>query len=463
MSFSKFVILVILLSSSLISGCASLMYGEPAATLDAVPPLGYNPIFIKKTAQLPNELPQNTKVELTRIDATNPKKVSLYAHITDANGTYYYGGANSDKSKKIFCEIVEQSDDGNNVIKKFNVREVTENDREPVAIALVMDHSGSMGDPRARAVQEAAEQFIKLKKTEDAICFVKYDNHVVVEGPLSYDQNTLISQLKKNGLEDFGGGTAVHDGISGAVEHLNLKAQSFKRKVVIVFTDGQENSSDINKDSLIKYALKSNTLICAVDFGDGIREGYMESISKPSGGSYNHIYGTKEFPDVFEDIYKRIKNYYVVDYTPNSYGKKTVKLKLCFPSISITGENNYDNTPNVGDIALLNVFFDYDKDVLKPESNQALDNVYVLMRAFPKMKIEVRGHTDNSNKTGDSQYNQKLSQRRADAVKQAVVSKGVNVNRIKSIGFGDSQPIADNNSDDGKSQNRRTEFLIISK
>ncbi|MBL0331242.1 MAG: OmpA family protein [Chlorobi bacterium] len=131
--------------------------------------------------------------------------------------------------------------------------------------------------------------------------------------------------------------------------------------------------------------------------------------------------------------------------------------------MSITGENNYDNTPNVGDIALLNVFFDYDKDVLKPESNQALDNVYVLMRAFPKMKIEVRGHTDNSNKTGDSQYNQKLSQRRADAVKQAVVSKGVNVNRIKSIGFGDSQPIADNNSDDGKSQNRRTEFLIISK
>lgn len=80
MSFSKFVILVILLSSSLISGCASLMYGEPAATLDAVPPLGYNPIFIKKTAQLPNELPQNTKVELTRIDATNPKRL-VYMHI----------------------------------------------------------------------------------------------------------------------------------------------------------------------------------------------------------------------------------------------------------------------------------------------------------------------------------------------------------------------------------------------
>lgn len=79
---------------------------------------------------------------------------------------------------------------------------------------------------------------------------------------------------------------------------------------------------------MIKYALKSNTLICAVDFGDGIREGYMESISKPSGGSYNHIYGTKEFPDVFEDIYKRIKNYYVVDYTPNSYGKKLLNLNF---------------------------------------------------------------------------------------------------------------------------------------
>lgn len=460
---SFFIAIFVFLWVVALQSCASLFYGEPAATTDAVPPVGYNPTFIKRTSQLPNDAPPNSKVEVTRIDYTNPKKISLYAHITDKNGTYYYGAAANDKTKKIFCEILEQTENGNNVIKKFNVREVTENDREPVAFAMVMDHSGSMGDPRARAVQQAAEDFIKIKKPEDAICLVKYDNHCEVEAPLSFDQAALLSQLKKNGLEGYGGGTAIHDGIAGAVKHLNKQATNFKRKVVLVFTDGQENSSDIEKDSIIRFARNSNTIVCAVDFGDGIREGYMESISSPTGGSYNHIYGTKEFPDMFEDVYKRVKNYYVIDYTPNSYGKKTVKLKLCFPSISFSGQNTYDNTPNVGDIALLNVFFDFDKDVLKPESSQAIDNVYTMLSAFSKMKIEVRGHTDNSNKTGDNKYNQSLSQRRADAVKQAILAKGIAASRIKSVGFGDSQPIADNSTDEGRSQNRRTEFVIITK
>lgn len=79
------------------------------------------------------------------------------------------------------------------------------------------------------------------------------------------------------------------------------------------------------------------------------------------------------------------------------------------------------------------------------------------------MKIELRGHTDAQNKTGDPEYNTKLSQKRADAVKEALVKRGIAADRITAFGYGESRPVADNNTEDGRSLNRRTEFVIISR
>ena len=85
------------------------------------------------------------------------------------------------------------------------------------------------------------------------------------------------------------------------------------------------------------------------------------------------------------------------------------------------------------------------------------------MKAFPNMVIEIRGHTDSLNSTGDPNYNLKLSQRRADAVKQALVRKGISADRIQTIGYGEKQPIADNKNEEGRALNRRTEFKVIKK
>lgn len=109
-------------------------------------------------------------------------------------------------------------------------------------------------------------------------------------------------------------------------------------------------------------------------------------------------------------------------------------------------------------IALRNIFFDSGKSDLKPESNSELDRLVQLLKDVPSLVIEISGHTDN---VGSDKMNTQLSQDRADAVVAYLVSKGIKKDRLKSKGYGASQPVASNSSAEGRQQNRRTEFEIL--
>lgn len=108
-------------------------------------------------------------------------------------------------------------------------------------------------------------------------------------------------------------------------------------------------------------------------------------------------------------------------------------------------------------IALRNIFFDTGKSTLRAESNAELDRLVKLMKDVPSLKIEISGHTDN---TGSATLNETLSQSRAEAVVSYLTSKGVQASRMTAKGYGSSKPIASNGTEDGKQQNRRTEFEI---
>jgi len=108
-------------------------------------------------------------------------------------------------------------------------------------------------------------------------------------------------------------------------------------------------------------------------------------------------------------------------------------------------------------IALRNIFFDVAKATLRPESNGELERLVKLMKDVPNLKIEISGHTDN---TGSATVNETLSQQRAEAVVQYLTSKGISASRMRAKGYGSSAPVATNNSEDGRQQNRRTEFEI---
>lgn len=108
---------------------------------------------------------------------------------------------------------------------------------------------------------------------------------------------------------------------------------------------------------------------------------------------------------------------------------------------------------------LSNIYFDIDKSSLKEESYTELRNVKQLLIDNPALCIRIEGHTDNS---GSSSYNQSLSQARAKAVYDFLIGENIARERLQYVGYGDSKPVADNITVEGKSENRRTEFVVIS-
>jgi OOP family OmpA-OmpF porin len=103
-------------------------------------------------------------------------------------------------------------------------------------------------------------------------------------------------------------------------------------------------------------------------------------------------------------------------------------------------------------------FFDFDKAVLKPEAMAKLDDLVGKTKGIALEVIIAVGHTDS---TGDAAYNQKLSVRRAEAVKQYLVSKGIEANRVYTEGKGEAQPVADNSTREGRAKNRRVEIEVV--
>jgi OOP family OmpA-OmpF porin len=108
--------------------------------------------------------------------------------------------------------------------------------------------------------------------------------------------------------------------------------------------------------------------------------------------------------------------------------------------------------------ATLLVEFDFDKAVVKPKYDQEIEKLANVMKKYPDLDIVVEGHTDN---IGTKQYNERLSQRRADAIREVMVKKfGIDAARIKAKGYGLSNPIASNATKAGRQQNRRVEAAV---
>ena len=103
-------------------------------------------------------------------------------------------------------------------------------------------------------------------------------------------------------------------------------------------------------------------------------------------------------------------------------------------------------------------YFDVDSAVLKPGGYKDIDRSAVILNRYPETSLLVEGHTDS---TGSEDYNLKLSEKRAMAIQNELISQNVDPARIQILGFGEAKPIADNNTESGRQLNRRVEVVII--
>jgi len=109
-------------------------------------------------------------------------------------------------------------------------------------------------------------------------------------------------------------------------------------------------------------------------------------------------------------------------------------------------------------LVLRNINFEFNKATLTPDGRSILDGIAAGLRGQPTMEVEIEGHTDH---IGSEAYNLKLSKARAASVRDYLVSQGVQASRLSSQGYGESQPVASNKTDEGRAENRRVEFKVI--
>jgi len=128
------------------------------------------------------------------------------------------------------------------------------------------------------------------------------------------------------------------------------------------------------------------------------------------------------------------------------------QLRTELKTIHETRETDRGLVVNVSD-----VLFDFDKANLKPGAREKVARIASILHSHPDLKIEVEGHTDS---VGTDQYNQRLSERRAESVRAGLVQDGVNRDVVGTAGFGESRPVATNGTAEGRQQNRRVEIVI---
>ena len=114
--------------------------------------------------------------------------------------------------------------------------------------------------------------------------------------------------------------------------------------------------------------------------------------------------------------------------------------------------------PDEGKLILKHVYFETDQSVILPQSFEELDRLILELKRNPGIRLKIAGHTDN---TGTVEHNQQLSEARALAVKRYLLAGEISPRRISSVGYGSSQPIATNDTEEGKQLNRRVEIEII--
>ncbi len=142
----------------------------------------------------------------------------------------------------------------------------------------------------------------------------------------------------------------------------------------------------------------------------------------------------------------------------NSAGTKGINRFIKNIRIAEGGVKLYDRLQQDGRIITNGIRFDVNKATLRPESMGVINSIFQLMNDHPEVKFSVEGHTDSD---GDDAFNQKLSEQRAETVVSTLIQMGIDSSRLTTKGWGESKPLSDNSTPEGKANNRRVEFVKL--
>jgi OOP family OmpA-OmpF porin len=330
---------------------------------------------------------------------------------------------------------------------------------------VLLDASGSMGEKyKGQTKFKTAEQIVS--RMNQTIPGAMNLNAAVITfgagfssdvtgtfGPGAYSKEGLESSLGKVG---YGGYTPIGPAFSaGGADKASMSGTT----AVILVSDGKQNAGmDASKAAReVKNRFGDNVCFYTVLVGDDpAGKELMDEIAR---------IGQCGFSTTADAVYSSEGMANFVGATFCSGAPPVAVVAAVEDSDGDGVADNLDKCPNTPKGATVNqygcwayqgdILFDFDKYAIKPSAYPILDEALVVYEKNPGIKVEIQGFTDN---IGSDEYNLGLSQRRAEAVEKYLEGKGVDPDAVSAKGYGSANPIASNDTKEGRAQNRRVEF-----
>lgn len=439
-------------------------------------------------------LPSKSEIsmDIIHVDRSEyPNKIKIGVIAYDAGGNYVSGLATSALNRNFFKKVIERIDGIESEVKNFTVREINEQISKPYDISLVLDYSGSMGEVNIKHIEKSIKKLIELKKNNDRISMTKFDDKIKTYFKFTADKDELLNKEHYNDYNKWSGATALYAGMD---EGLNiLDSFATQQKMLIVFTDGYENSSGryagkrlIHPAQLLVKARALGVRLQFISLGNNVDRNLLQVMANLGDGYYYALQSNLEIDEVMTEIPRVMRNYYEIEYIPakkqggrsievlynnnNGEEKKAVRdhvytnndflnLKAFdewgtkYPYV-ITEFNGKKPTSAPQAIA----FFDFDDDVLQQQYIPALQNYVEQLRSDRQAMVVIYGHTDL---VGADAYCMKLSERRANTIRDFFIQHGIDAKRIMVKPCGKNYPIHPMEIHDWQArENRRIELVL---
>jgi Ca-activated chloride channel family protein len=260
-------------------------------------------------AQSP-QTPATNQDEKATIFRSDTRLVVLHATVADKNGRFVTGLPR--EAFTVFENGAQQE------IRNFRNEDV------PVSLGLVIDNSGSMRDKRAK-VEAAALALVKDSNPQDEVFVVNFNDEAFNDLPQGKDFTNNIKEMEQALTRiDSRGGTAMRDAIRMSIDHVKEKARKDK-KVLVTVTDGNDNSSVVNLENLVRSAQQSEVLVYAVGIlsEEERREANrarkaLETVTQATGGQAFFPKELSEVDRIAHQVARDIRNQYTIVYSPSN-------------------------------------------------------------------------------------------------------------------------------------------------
>jgi len=441
-----------------------------------------------------SELDKNAELnfEIFSIDESNyPNEVKLYVLAVDKQGNFIKGleQANKQRQKKIIKKLIEKTGNKNRKINDYEFKEYQDAVSLPYDISMALDYSGSMYGTINR-LEQAVHTFIRSKNKNDRIAIGRFDDELVKVRNLEANKDSLLKYFTIKGLDTLGGGTALYAGSDYA---MNFTKKSNNNKVLLLFTDGMENSSmqyfgkyAHSATELAKRARKNNVTIHVIAYQEGVNNRILQQLAYTTRGNFYKLNFPSDIKAVFKELPIIFRNYYVISYKPSQKkGKHSIRMvydNLQNKNITIQSdyhvgenisidENNPDDKKTYWMIAAdsLNktpvsvpqavAYFDFNEDELLDKYKKSINTYIEYLKTMENASVIIFGHTDSK---GTDKYCYELSERRAKAIKEYMLENGIKEEKINIMSCGKDEMIWYPENKDWKArENRRIEILLL--